>query len=619
MDGTMTPRLPRGVWLGLALIALPSLALLALETYVALSTAPQLSRNREQVAHTFDTITTAQTLHRSVQDAERAQRGFLITGDTSYLTPFTKALDDIPNLLAHFRQLAGANPEFVRRAEDLEQQVMLKLRELSISLDVYNKDGADAARTYVKTNVGRDAMESITGLIDGAIAAQSFALTDQLTRAAQDERRIALFNQIGGGLALAIMALGMFLGWYSLHKILSADRARIESEERFRMFVEGVTDYSICMLDPRGNVSSWNAGAQRIKGYTAKEILGKHFSRFYTEEDQRAGKPDEALERARSGKYEAEAWRVRKSGERFFASVLINPVRDAKGELIGYAKITRDISERLRQQQALERAHAELAQSQKMEALGQLSGGVAHDFNNVLHVINNAVAILQRRLQEGDTEAQRFLDMIRRNADRASSLTQRLLAFSRTQPLDPKRVEPNLLVAGMADLLRQTLGEQIAIETVLGPGASPVYVDANQLETAIVNLAVNGRDAMPDGGVLTIKTGHVTIDARYARQHRDVRPGDYSTIAGIDNGVGMSDEVRAKAFDPFFTTKAAGQGTGLGLSQVFGFIKQSRGHVTIDSAPGKGTTIELFLPVYGDPRIADGDAADTAPEASAAG
>jgi PAS domain S-box-containing protein len=614
----MNARLPRGVWLGLALIALPSLALLALESYVALATAPQLTRNREQVAHTFDTINTAQSLHRSVQDAERAQRGFLITGDATYLAPFNKALDDTPMLLAHFQQLAGTNPEFVRRARELEEQVTLKLSELSKSLEVYRNEGTDAARAFVLTNAGRDAMESISGLIDGAIAAQSFALTDQLTRAAEDERSIALFNQIGGGLALGIMALGMVLGWYSLNRILAADRARQESEERFRMFVEGVTDYAIFLLDTKGNVSSWNAGAQRIKGYTAAEIIGTHFSRFYTEEERRAGAPEEALARARAGKYEVEAWRVRKNGERFFASVVMNPIRDAQGELIGYAKITRDISERLRQEKALEQARAELAQSQKMEALGQLSGGVAHDFNNVLHVINNAVAILQRRVQEGDQEAVRFLDMIRRNADRATSLTQRLLAFSRTQPLDPKRIEPNLLVAGMADLLRQTLGERVAIETVLGPGASPVFVDPNQLETAIVNLAVNGRDAMPQGGVLTIETGHATLDTDQARQHPNVHPGDYTTIAVIDNGTGMTEEIRAKAFDPFFTTKAPGQGTGLGLSQVFGFIKQSRGHVSIDSAPGRGTTVRLFLPVYGEARFQDGDATQATQEASPA-
>jgi len=601
----MNPRLPRGIWLGLALIAVSSLALLALDAYVAVSTTPQLSNNREQVAHTFDVITTAQSLHRSVQDAERGQRGFLLTGDPAYLGPYRKAVEEIPALLAHFRQLAGGNPEYLRRAAQIELQVSQKLGELKASLDLLESKGLDAARAYVRSDKGQQAMESLTLLIDSAIAGQNFELTDQLERSAADERRITLLTEIGGGLALAIMALGMLLGWMSLRRIQSTDRARHESEERFRLFVESVNDYALFVLDPEGNVSSWNTGAQRIKGYDAKEIIGRHFSVFYTDEERAAGVPARALAQAREGRYEAESWRVRKNGERFFASVVINPIRDKQGRLIGFAKITRDISERMQQQRALEQARAELVQAQKMEALGQLSGGVAHDFNNVLHVINNAIAILQRKLHDGDEETQRFLDMIRRNADRASSLTQRLLAFSRTQPLDPKPVDPNALVAGMVDLLRQTLGERIAIDTVLAPGTTHVIVDANQLETAIVNLAVNARDAMPSGGVLTIETGNVTLDSAYARRHPDVTPGDYATIAVRDSGTGMSEEVRAKAFDPFFTTKAPGQGTGLGLSQVFGFIKQSRGHVTIDSEPGKGTTVMLYLPHPGEEAAAE--------------
>jgi len=601
----MNPRLPRGIWLGLALIAVSSLALLALDAYVAVSTTPQLSNNREQVARTFDVITTAQSLHRSVQDAERGQRGFLLTGDPAYLGPYRKAVEEIPALLAHFRQLAGGNPEYLRRAAQIELQVSQKLGELKASLDLLESKGLDAARAYVRSDKGQQAMESLTLLIDSAIAGQNFELTDQLERSAADERRITLLTEIGGGLALAIMALGMLLGWMSLSRIQSTDRARHESEERFRLFVESVNDYALFVLDPEGNVSSWNTGAQRIKGYDAKEIIGRHFSVFYTDEERAAGVPARALAEAREGKYEAESWRVRKNGERFFASVVINPINDKQGRLIGFAKITRDISERMQQQRALEQARAELVQAQKMEALGQLSGGVAHDFNNVLHVINNAIAILQRKLHDGDEETQRFLDMIRRNADRASSLTQRLLAFSRTQPLDPKPVDPNALVAGMVDLLRQTLGERIAIDTVLAPGTTHVIVDANQLETAIVNLAVNARDAMPSGGVLTIETGNVTLDSAYARRHPDVTPGDYATIAVRDSGTRMSEEVRATAFDPFFTTKAAGHGTGLGLSQVFGFIKQSRGHVTIDSEPGKGTTVMLYLPHPGEEAAAE--------------
>jgi PAS domain S-box-containing protein len=380
-----------------------------------------------------------------------------------------------------------------------------------------------------------------------------------------------------------------------------------ESEERFRMFVEGVTDYAICLLDPEGRVINWNAGAERIAGFTASEIVGRDFSCFYVEEDRKAGAPERALETAaREGRYEEELWRVRKDGSRFMAGVLIARVLHPSGRLVGFAKITRDVSERIEQQKALEQTRAALVQSQKMEALGQLSGGIAHDFNNLLHVIKNAVEVLRRRAKSEDPDVARFADMAVRNADRAASLTQRILAFSRRQPLDPREVHPNKLVLGMAELLRQTLGESVAIETVLGGGVWWVSADPNQLETAILNLAVNARDAMPGGGKLTIETANTFLDEAYAAAHEEVKAGQYVMIALSDTGAGMTKEVIARAFEPFFTTKEVGRGTGLGLSQAYGFIKQSGGHVKIYSEPGEGTTVKLYLP-----RLAGADAAAT--------
>jgi signal transduction histidine kinase len=276
--------------------------------------------------------------------------------------------------------------------------------------------------------------------------------------------------------------------------------------------------------------------------------------------------------------------------------VTITPLHNASGRLVGFAKITRDVSERREQELALEQARSALAQSQKMEALGQLSGGIAHDFNNLLHVIMNGVEILERRLRSIDPEVRQYLDMVKRNAGRAANLTQRMLAFARRQPLQPRPLNPNKLVAGMVDLLQRALGESIALETVLGGGVWWVSVDANQLEAAILNLAVNARDAMPNGGKLTIETTNAFLDEAYASLNTEVKPGQYATIAVSDTGSGMSGDVMAKAFDPFFTTKEPGQGTGLGLSQVYGFIKQSAGHVKIYSEPGEGTTVKLYLP-----------------------
>ncbi len=376
---------------------------------------------------------------------------------------------------------------------------------------------------------------------------------------------------------------------------------RAHAEGRFQHLVESVTDYAVYMLDPEGIVSNWNTGAQRIKGYLASEIVGRHFGNFYTPADRAAGVPQRALATAREkGKFEAEGLRVRKDGSTFWASVVINPIRDHTGELIGFAKITRDITERRQAQETLQRAQEQLAQAQKMEGIGQLTGGVAHDFNNLLTVIIGNLESMQRAVGSGaaldPARLARSIDYAMRGAERAASLTQRLLAFSRRQPLDPKTVDVGRLVTGMSELLRRTLGEQVAIETVLAGGLWRVLVDPNQLEVSILNLAVNARDAMPGGGKLTIETANAMLDETYAATQTEVVPGQYVVISITDSGIGMSREVQARAFEPFYTTKDIGHGTGLGLSQVYGFVKQSGGHVKLYSEEGLGTTVKLYLP-----------------------
>jgi PAS domain S-box-containing protein len=368
-----------------------------------------------------------------------------------------------------------------------------------------------------------------------------------------------------------------------------------ETERRFRLLVEGVTDYAIYMLDPSGTIINWNPGAQRIKGYTPEEIVGQHFSRFYTEADREKRIPQLALETAtRTGKFEAEGWRVRKNQTQFWASIVINAIRDSDGNLLGFAKITRDLTERRATE---ERLH----QSQKMEGIGQLTGGVAHDFNNLLTIIIGNLEALQRHLHDDGPDIDRLkrsATNAMRGARRAESLTQRLLAFSRQQPLDPKPLDVGRLVTGMSDLLLRTLGEQVSVETVLAGGLWRAHADPNQLEVAILNLAVNARDAMSEGGRLTIETANVHLDERYASGQVEVLPGQYVMLAVTDTGIGMPAEIKDKAFDPFFTTKDVGHGTGLGLSQVYGFVKQSRGHVKIYSEVGEGTTVKIYLPRF---------------------
>jgi PAS domain S-box-containing protein len=373
-------------------------------------------------------------------------------------------------------------------------------------------------------------------------------------------------------------------------RVIERTEALRSSESQFELLVAGVTDCAIYMLDPRGYVISWNPGAERIKGYTGAEAMGRHVSEFYTEEDRANAVPQHVLSVATTkGKFEGEGWRVRKDGTRFWAGVLIDAIRNTDGVLIGFAKITRDMTERRMMQE-------QLHQSQKMEAIGQLTGGVAHDFNNLLTVILGNLETLWRQIPAEDGRLRRAIDQATRGAQRAATLTQQLLAFSRRQPLNPKPTDVNKLVSGLSDLIRRTLREDISIETVLGGGLWRIEVDAHQLESALLNLAVNARDAMPTGGKLTIETANTHLDEDYAVRFVEINPGQYVVICITDTGSGMSSEVLARAFDPFFTTKPIGQGTGLGLSQVFGFVKQSGGHIKLYSEVGQGTTVKIYLP-----------------------
>ena len=363
-----------------------------------------------------------------------------------------------------------------------------------------------------------------------------------------------------------------------------------ESSLQFARLIDGIRDCAIYMLDASGHVSSWNPGAERIKGYAASEILGRHFSEFYTPEDRAAGVPARALSTAeRTGKFEGEGWRVRKDGTKFWASVLIDALRSPAGELIGFAKITRDMTERRLMQE-------QLHQSQKMEAIGQLTGGVAHDFNNLLTVVLGNLDSLSQELPAEQPRWRRRVEHALQATQRAAGLTQKLLAFARRQPLRPKPIDINRSLATWTELIRRTLPESINLRCIEDDAAGIAEVDANQLESALLNLVVNARDAMPNGGTLTLESATARLTQEDTRLIPDLKPGNYVLICVSDTGSGMTPEVLERAFDPFFTTKPLGQGTGLGLSQVFGFVKQSGGNIKIYSRPGHGTTVKIYLP-----------------------
>lgn len=368
-----------------------------------------------------------------------------------------------------------------------------------------------------------------------------------------------------------------------------AAEALRESERHFRLLVSGVTDYALYMLDPNGIVTNWNAGGQRIKGYLPEEIIGKHFSAFYSSADQTAGRPARALKHAlEHGRYEEEGWRVRKDGTFFWASVVIDPIRDDENRLIGFAKITRDISERRESQQNLEKIQRQLAESQKLDALGQLTGGVAHDFNNLLMIVTGSLHVL-KKIAGDDPKALRAVQAIEAASQRGAALTQQLLSFARRQSVNPQNVDLNERIHSIREVLDTGLGSAVELHIDVAEGIWPITVDAAEFETALVNLVINARDAMPQGGSVTLQAKNVFIDD-------GERKGDHVAIKVTDTGVGIPPDVLAKIFDPFFTTKPIGKGTGLGLSQVHGFAYQAGGTVAVESELGRGTSFTICLP-----------------------
>jgi PAS domain S-box-containing protein len=365
----------------------------------------------------------------------------------------------------------------------------------------------------------------------------------------------------------------------------------LASRDPFKLLVQSIVDYAIYMLDPNGFVTSWNVGAERIKGFTGEEIIGKHFSTFYTEEDREAGMPAEVLETARrEGKYQGEGWRVRKDGSRFWASVVVDRINDENGKLTGFAKITRDMTDKREAELRLEEAREQLFRSQKMEALGQLTGGLAHDFNNLLTAILGACELGLRNVDNKE-KVRRMLEGVRNSAQRGAGLTRQLLAFARAQPLEMKQIDLKQFFSDVTTLVRPSLRSDIEVVTEISDQLWPVDADAGALELTMLNLAFNARDAMSHGGTLRISAHNEVLNGK-----PDGLKGEHVVLRFADTGEGMSREVMERVFEPFFTTKGYGEGTGLGLSQVFGFVKQIGGSITVDSERGRGAAFTLYLP-----------------------
>ncbi|MDA8248426.1 MAG: CHASE3 domain-containing protein, partial [Rhodospirillales bacterium] len=556
-----SPRRDR-LWWWLAPIIAASVALLGVNLISEFALAPALRASQAGAERTLETIATALRFDETVQETERSQRGYVITGDPTYLELYEQASQEAPLALDRLRQLATDGAAQQARLAQLADLLDRRLASLRKTATIRQLDGFDAARQAIETMGGRTDMRAISGVVADILASEDRLLRDQQRQVAAVQRENAWESTAVAVLTAGILLLGGIP--FLLTRLRSTEATLHESEERLRLLVGSIRDYAIFMLDAEGRIATWNEGAQLITGYAASEIVGWHISVLYPAEDIAADTPARDLHHAMTdGRIEVEGWRTRKDGTQLWAGTVMSAIDGRNSGSLGVAVVLHDLTERRERQATLERRRAALVQAQKMEALGQLTGGIVHDFNNMLMAIMSSVEVLQARMGDpGFTGSPRLLATVQRAAERGAGLTRQLLAFSRRQALQPRRVAVDDLVRGMSDLLARTLGQSVAIETRAEAGRHEVLVDPNQLENALLNLAINARDAMPAGGRLQIVTGTAEISAAPGASPTEAEPGQYVTIAISDTGTGMAAGTLARAFEPFFTTKPTDRGTG---------------------------------------------------------
>ncbi len=574
-----------------------ALVLIGVAAWFAYNHQAALGRSRDLVDHTHEVIEQNQQLFTLVEDAETGERGFLLTRDASYLRPYLEATAALPHARDRLKALVRDNPGQAEHVGKLVQAIDERVAFLDARVRQGLAGDFDGSVSSVRDGRGPLAMSRIRQ-ISGEISSTERILLASRLRAAESAENLNL----GLGLLVAVLAL---VGLVSLVFVIGGTSRRLErslaetNEARAALeaadalkeaIFANIPDYLI-VLEARGDgfvlaelnpafETAMRVSAERVRGRTLEDLLPAAAAQQLTQYYRRVRLSDRPV-------ISRNLFKNLPNGPRTWESILAS-VRSAEGAPDRIVCSIRDITERVA-------AEEQLRSAQRMEAVGQLTGGVAHDFNNLLQVIRGNLEMLEPLLASSEP-GQRRLKGALHGVDRAAQLTRQLLAFARRQPLEPAVINLARLFGDMTDLLRRTLGEDIEVETVVAGGLWNTVADPAQVESAILNLAINARDAMPEGGRLTIELTNAVLDEAYVREAEGVEPGQYVLIAVSDNGLGMTEEVRARVFEPFFTTKAEGRGTGLGLSMVYGFVRQSHGHVQVYSEPGQGTTVKIYLP-----------------------
>jgi signal transduction histidine kinase/FixJ family two-component response regulator len=554
--------------------AVPLAFLAAITFYQLFSIVPDARSAREDTKNAFLVVRTASALAEAIQDAERGQRGYLITGRDTYLEPYETAKERIPRLLGDLQQAILDRPDQQRRLLTLRGDLTTKMKELAATIAMRREQGFNAAQAMVNTDAGRTAMETVKTDIDAIFDAANARLLARMDTAEAADRRVALTFAIGSAIAAgALIDCAVFLA--------QAYRRAAASERILQATLDSVRE-GVVAFDPDRRLLAWNQSFRlMLKLPNGTLRRGAALPAHKTSEIERFGKQFETLdsEVKRTGK----AALVEREEDGRSLEFFHNPIAE-----VGSVTTFLDRTEQRQTEEALR-------QTQKLEALGQMTGGIAHDFNNLLTVIIGGARLLRRAVGT-DAQALQRIDMVTLAAERGARLIRQLLAFARRQPLEPEVVNFGDLMTEVLPMVRRAVGEKIVVECATSGGLWNTTIDATQFQTAVLNLAINGRDAMPDGGKLTIEAANTVLDDAYAARHAEVGPGQYVVFAITDTGKGMDAATSMRALDPFFTTKPAGEGTGLGLPQVYGFVKQSGGHLNIYSEAGEGTTIKLYLP-----------------------